>query len=98
MSFPPVKMLVVVAVAFFFVGNWFFPEFWGELQETGDDVSTETGVTYYMETIGIWLSQHYEWAFLVGLSFLIIPTWFVFDLPLDIRVTRFLKAFSSRCS
>ncbi len=77
-SFPPVKMLVVVAVAFFFVGNWFFPEFWGELQETGDDVSTETGVTYYMETIGIWLSQHYEWAFLVGLSFLIIPTWFVF--------------------
>ena len=77
-SFPPVKMLVVVAVAFFFVGNWFFPEFWGEFQETGDDVSTETGVTYYMETIGIWLSQHYEWAFLVAFSSLIIPTWFVF--------------------
>ena len=77
-SFPPVKMLVVVAVAFFFVGNWFFPEFWGEFQETEDDVSTETAVLYYMETFGIWLSQHYEWAFLVAFSSLIIPTWFVF--------------------
>ena len=71
-------MLVVVAVAFFFVGNWFFPEFWGEFQETEDDVSTETAVLYYMETFGIWLSQHYEWAFLVAFSSLIIPTWFVF--------------------
>ena len=77
-SFPPVKMLVVVAVAFFFVGNWFFPEFWGEFQETEDDVSTETGVIYFMETFGIWLSQHYEWAFLTVFSSLIIPTWFVF--------------------
>lgn len=77
-SFPPVKMLVVVAVAFFYVGNWLFPEFWGELQETENDVSTETGVLYFMETFGIWLSQHYEWAFLVAFSLLIIPTWFVF--------------------
>ena len=65
-------------MAFFFVGNWFFPEFWGEFQETEDDVSTETAVLYYMETFGIWLSQHYEWAFLVAFSSLIIPTWFVF--------------------
>jgi len=77
-SFPPVKMLVVVAVAFYFVGNWFFPEFWMELQGTEGEVSTETGVTYFMETFGIWLSQHYEWAFLTVFSSLIIPTWFVF--------------------
>ncbi len=77
-SFPPVKMLVVVAVAFYFVGNWFFPEFWGELQETKNEVSTETGMTYYMETSAIWLSQHYEWAFLTLFSLMIIPTWFVF--------------------
>ncbi len=77
-SFPPVKMLVIVALVLFFVGDWFFPEFWGDVADTGSEASTETGALYYLETIGNWLFQHYEWAFLATFSSLIVPAWFVF--------------------
>ncbi len=77
-SFPPVKMLVIVAVVLFFVGQWFFPEFWGLVDEPESEVSTATGVLYYLETLGNWLSDHMEWAFLALFSLLIVPTWLVF--------------------
>ena len=77
-SFPPVKMLVIVAVVLFFVGQWIFPEFWEQLIESETEASTETGVIYYMDTLGNWLTDHIEWAFLAAFSLLIVPTWIVF--------------------
>ena len=77
-SFPPVKMLVIVAVVLFFVGQWIFPEFWQQLIESETEASTETGIIYYMDTLGNWLTDHIEWAFLAAFSLLIVPTWIVF--------------------
>ena len=76
MSFPPVKMLVIVALIVFFMGGLLFPEYWGKDEQP--EVVTSTGVTYYVESAMNWLATHPEWGILFLLSFLILPTWFVF--------------------
>ena len=77
-SFPPVKMLVLVAVVLYFVGRWFFSEFWEFVIEPKTEASTEVGMLYYLETMTNWLSTHVEWAFLAIFSLFIVPTWYVF--------------------
>ena len=72
-SFPPVKMLVIVAVLLYFLGRLFYPEFWVEMFEEGAEDTANI-----FEAALFWVVSHPEWAFLFVLSILIIPTWFVF--------------------
>lgn len=77
-SFPPVKMLVIVTVLVFFIGRFLFPEYWGEIIDDEQVAVTSTGVSYYVDNAINWLSIHPEWGILFLFSFLILPTWFVF--------------------
>lgn len=77
-SFPPVKMLVIVAVLVFFIGQFLLPEYWGLIIEDEPPTVTSTGVSYFMDSAINWLSTHPEWGILFIFSFLILPTWFVF--------------------
>ena len=76
-SFPPVKMLVIVAVLVFFVGKLIFPEYWSEFLTEPDKI-TSTGMQYYMDSALNWLSSHFEWLLLLFFSLVILPTWYVF--------------------
>lgn len=77
-SFPPVKMLVIVALLVFFVGQFLFPEYWGIVLDEQPEPVTSTGVSYYVDSAISWLATHPEWGVLFLFSFLILPTWFVF--------------------
>ena len=72
-SFPPVKMLVIVAVSLYFLGRLIYPQFWVDLFDEGGE-----GPANVFEEALFWVVSHPEWAFLFVLSSLIIPTWFVF--------------------
>ena len=72
-SFPPVKMLVIVAISLYFIGRLIYPQFWVDLFDEGGE-----GPANVFEEALFWVVSHPEWAFLFLLSILIIPTWFVF--------------------
>ena len=78
LSFPPVKMLVIVTFLVFFIGQFLFPEYWSEVIEDQPATVTSTGVEYYVDSAINWLSAHPEWGILFIFSILILPTWFVF--------------------
>ena len=77
-SFPPVKMLVIVTLLVFFIGRFLFPEYWGEIIDDQPATVASTGVSYFVDKAINWLSIHPEWGILFIFSFLILPTWFVF--------------------
>ena len=77
-SFPPVKMLVIVALLVFFIGRLLFPEYWSVFLDEEQTAPASTGISYYVDRALDWLSIHPEWGFLFLFSFLILPTWFVF--------------------
>lgn len=72
-SFPPVKMLVIVAIFLYFIGRLFYPELWDDMFE-----ETTGGNANMLEVSISWVLSHPEWAFLSVLSLLVIPTWLVF--------------------
>ena len=76
-SFPPVKMLVIVALSLYFLGQLIYPEFWNDLFDNGYG-STVSSAANAIDAVMDWVVVHPEWSFLFLLSFLIIPTWFVF--------------------
>ena len=75
-SFPPVKMLVIVAVSLYFIGRLIYPEFWNDLFD--ESAPEDAGVTGFIDAAVYWVVSHPEWALLFLLSSLILPTWFVF--------------------
>lgn len=77
-SFPPVKMLVIVALLVFFIGRLLFREYWSVFLDEEQTAPVSTGISYYVDRGLDWLSTHPEWGFLFVFSFLILPTWFVF--------------------
>ena len=77
-SFPPVKMLVLVAVILFLVGKAIFPEYWAALIEYDPGAITSTGWQYYFDFVSQWIGNHIEWLYLFIFSLLILPTWLVF--------------------
>ena len=77
-SFPPVKMLVLVAVILYFVGKAIFPEYWATLLDHDPEAITSTGWQYYFDFVSQWIGNHIEWLFLFIFSLLILPTWLVF--------------------
>lgn len=67
LSFPPVKMLFIVALIYANVYFWFFPEVLRLPLE-------EQGAVGYK----LWIREHYSWAMLVMSVLAIIPTWVIF--------------------
>ena len=67
LSFPPVKMLFIIALIYASVYYWFFPEV---LRLPLDA----------QETVGykLWVREHYSWAMLVMSVLTILPTWVIF--------------------
>ena len=78
LSFPPVKMLVLVAVVLFFVGKLIFPEYWNTFVESDPESITSAGFQNYVDHVSQWFNLHLEWMFLFIFSLLILPTWLVF--------------------
>ena len=91
LSFPPVKMLFIVALIYANVYFWFFPEVLRLPLE-------EQGAVGYK----LWIREHYSWAMLVMSVLAIIPTWVVFRYsPRNTRHTipeGFLVSSSKCCS
>ena len=67
LSFPPVKMLFIIAFIYANVFFWFFLEVLKLPLE-------EQGVVGYK----LWIREHYSWAMLVMSALAILPTWVIF--------------------
>ena len=74
-SFPPVKMLVIVAVTVNLLGRLVNPGFWGGMF---DDEDAVVGNFSFVERVFDWILTHPEWCYLLLFLFFIIPMWFVF--------------------
>ena len=73
-SFPPVKMLFIVAVIYSMVYYWFFPTVLG--------ISLEGEVTKeqmaMMGDLNNWLKANYSWFALIMAMLAVVPTWIMF--------------------
>ena len=75
-SFPPVKMLVIMALLALLINKLIFDENTPvAVAKTGDVEST---INYYLDVVFGWAGSHYDWACLVFMSLIIVPTWVVF--------------------
>ena len=73
-SFPPVKMLVILGFIVFLLGHWVNPQ-----KYTHEITTIASGDSlYYIKYAFAWLKTHEEWFTLFTFSFLILPTWIVF--------------------
>lgn len=72
-SFPPVKMLVIVAIALALLNNLFGMNY-------SDNLSGVAATDYESLIDGVyeWMGDHLAWAALIGFSFFIVPVWFLF--------------------
>lgn len=79
-SFPPVKMLVIVALVMFLIVSWIDPTTFQEeaIKPLSNDMSPIDKFDYTMQHFMNSIQTHIDWLFLLILSFLIIPTWVVF--------------------
>ena len=67
LSFPPVKMLFIIALTYASIYYWFFPEVLNLPLEEQDAVGYK-----------LWVREHYSWAMLVMSVLAILPTWVIF--------------------
>ena len=76
-SFPPVKMLVIVALALVLVNTVFAVDY-------GDDatlVPAAAGSDAFkvlMDVFFVWMTNHIAWTVLIVFSLFIVPVWFLF--------------------
>ena len=74
-SFPPVKMLVVMAVLVVLVYGLLGINF----EDTVDDEAGKNAVQdFLMGDFYNWMGNHIHWAVLMGFSLFIVPVWFLF--------------------
>lgn len=90
-SFPPMKMLFILAVAYAIIFHWLFPDFKGlgygmNFHELGFSVDDGENMTFMSKPFYEWYEAHFGWSMLI-LSFLtIFPTWVMFHYsPLNTR-------------
>lgn len=82
-SFPPVKMLFILAVAYAIIFHWLLPEFKGlgyglDFHELGFSVDEGNDMTNVSKPFYEWYETHFSWSMLI-LSFCVIfPTWVMF--------------------
>ena len=68
-SFPPIKMLVFVALFVFLISNWISP----------DDSYTPSGNEYFaLDSFWGWAGKHYDVTLMTVLSLFIPPVFFIF--------------------
>ena len=73
-SFPPVKMLFIVAVLFSMVYYWFIPDILGfSIEQT----MSEDEKLIFKDTVE-WLEANYSWYALIMALLAVIPTWLMF--------------------
>ena len=73
-SFPPVKMLFIVAVIYSMVVYWVLPQFFGiEVGEYNGENSRLFG-----EELSLWMKRNYSWISLMFSVLSILPTWLMF--------------------
>lgn len=68
-SFPPVKMLFILAVIYSFVVYWLLPNVF---HLTIEEKTANVG------EFDQWIRDHYSWAMLIMSTFAILPTWVMF--------------------
>ncbi len=71
-SFPPVKMLFIVAVIVVFWVYYLMPSIWGS------KVDFYAGTTKWMTGLDVWLRDHFVWAFFLLAILYVLPTWLLF--------------------
>ena len=76
-SFPPVKMLVIVALVIFLFLSWLDPSLLEvtKLKPLSDSMSPNDKFSYYYNSFWNILMHHIDWLYLLFLSSLILPTW-----------------------
>lgn len=72
-SFPPVKMLVVVALVLVLVNSLL-----GVNYDEGETVINNNAYEYYMDLMYNWMEKHIAWTVLMAFSMFIVPVWFLF--------------------
>ena len=76
-SFPPVKMLVIVALVTYLIANWTDPSFSEDTisRPFSDSMSSKDKFNYYFSYFLDYILIHIDWFSLFILSSLIVPTW-----------------------
>ena len=82
-SFPPVKMLFILAVAYAIIFHWLLPEFKGlgyglDFHELGFTVDEGNDMTNVSKPFYEWYETHFSWSMLILSFCAIFPTWVVF--------------------
>ena len=72
-SFPPVKMLVIVAVVLALLNNLLGMDY---TDNSGGVAATD--FESFFDAIFDWMGNHIAWAVLIGFSLFIVPVWFLF--------------------
>ena len=79
-SFPPVKMLAVLAVIITLLEYWFVPDAAERhaVMKNPEVSNSPLGVISYVKTFLVWIDAHQEWSLLFWKSFVILPIWWLF--------------------
>ena len=83
MSFPPMKMLFILAVAYAIVFHWLFPDLKGlgyglDFSEFGFTADQGMNMTHMSQPFYDWYETHFGWSMLILSFILIFPTWVMF--------------------
>ncbi len=78
-SFPPVKMLVIIALMVYLISNFLLGG--GNTSTPAEQAPITDGqsrIDFYYSNFINWISGHYDWISFIFLSSMIFPTWVMF--------------------
>ena len=76
-SFPPVKMLVAVALVLVLV-NTVFDVNYGDSTSTQVAIAGSNAFNALLDNFFVWMTNHIAWTALIAFSLFIVPVWFLF--------------------
>ena len=76
-SFPPVKMLFIIAVIYSLIFYWFFPVVFG-YDASGVVETGNAELQKNMEELSVWMKKYFSWSSLILAILAVIPTWVLF--------------------
>ena len=82
-SFPPMKMLFILAVAYAIVFHWLLPDLKGlgyglDFSELGFTTDEGRNMAKMSQSFYDWYETHFGWSMLILSFFVIFPTWVMF--------------------
>ncbi|MBR5169871.1 MAG: DUF3667 domain-containing protein [Muribaculaceae bacterium] len=82
-SFPPIKMLFILAVAYAIIFHWLFPELKGlgyglDYHELGFTEGEGKNIANVSKPFYDWFESHFSWSMLILSFTTIFPTWVMF--------------------